>query len=107
MQISDSAKVILENMLEEEGKNCLTFFVQGHGCHSQLCMDFIVVSEANQINGLNVEMNEETSRMLEDIILDANDGNLVIRSTAPATGCGGCSGCASDEGCGGCDGGCC
>lgn len=103
MQITDDAKAILEKMMEEEGKNALTFFTQGEGCHTRLCMDFIVVSECNQINGLNVDMSEETSRMLEQIILDAKEGNLVIQSTA--SGCGGCSGgCGSDCGC---DGGCC
>ena len=56
MQITDNAKAILEKMLKEENKNCLTFFTQGSGCHTRLCMDFIVVSDGNQINGLYVDM---------------------------------------------------
>ena len=98
MQITDNAKAILEKMLKEENKNCLTFFTQGSGCNTRLCMDFIVVSDGNQINGLYVDMSEETSRMLEGIILDAKDGNLVIQSTN--SNCSGCSNCSS------CDGGC-
>ncbi len=104
MQITDDAKVILEKMLEEEKQNCISFFLQDAGCQKRLCMDFISVSEGSQINGLFVEMNDETASMLEEIILDAQDGNLVIASTA--CGCaGGCGGsCGSDCGC---EGGCC
>ncbi|MGN1276890.1 MAG: hypothetical protein ACI4UK_07870 [Floccifex sp.] len=95
MQITDSAKIILEKLLEEEQKNCLTFFTEGSGCQTRLCMDFIVVSDGNQINGLYVDMSEETSRLLEDIVLDAKNGSLVIQSR------GGCSGCCSScsQGC--------
>lgn len=106
MQITDSAKVLLEQMLEEEKQNCIQFFLQDAGCHKRLCMNFISVSEGNQINGIYVEMDNETSYMLQEIILDAQDGSLMIASTAPAGGCGsGCGGCGGGSSCG-CDGGC-
>lgn len=109
MQITDSAKTIILEMLEEEQKNGVTFFTEGQGCQTRLVMDYIAVTDGPTINGIFVDMSEETSRLLEDIILDARDGRLVIRSNAPASGCGGCSGCGSDSGCGGdcgCEGGC-
>ena len=108
MQITDEAKTILQKMLEEEKKNGISFFTQGQGCHTKLCMDFITVSDGNQINGLYVDMSEDTARLLENIILDAQDNTLMIRSTVQASGCGGCSGCGGS--CGddcGCEGGCC
>lgn len=109
MRITDEAKVILEKMLEEEKQNCISFFLQDAGCHKRLCMDFISVSDGDQINGLFVQMDDQTAAMLQDIILDADNGNLMIASTAPAGGCGGgCGGCGGScgEDCG-CDGGCC
>ncbi|MDD7281906.1 MAG: hypothetical protein PUH10_07980 [Erysipelotrichaceae bacterium] len=98
MKITDSAKVILEQILDQENKNCITFFTQGEGCQTRLCMDCIVVTDAMQNNGLYVDMSEETARLLEDITLDAEDGNLVITSMhSCGSSCSSCSG-----GCGGC-----
>ncbi|MDO4468171.1 MAG: hypothetical protein Q4C49_14410 [Bacillota bacterium] len=105
MQITDSAKSVIEELLAEENKNGVTFFTEGQGCQTRLVMDYIIVSDGPMINGIYVDMSEETARMLENIILDARDGKLVIRSTVQSSGCGGCSGCGSGSDCG-CEGGC-
>ncbi len=101
MFITDEASNFLAQLLVEEGKNCLTFAIIGHGCHGQLSIDF--VNEDNppyQINGLNVLMDEETNEALSGITIDMVGENLVFRSNCSG-GCGGCGGgCGDDCSCG-------
>lgn len=109
MQITDNAKVVLEQMLNEEGKNAVVFMIQGEGPNTQLAMDFAMVNEPDMIiNGINVQMDYQTFVMLQDIILDFREGRLLIMNAAPSP-CGGCGGgcgggCSTDGdcGCGGC-----
>ena len=107
MQITDNAKVVLEQMMKEQNMNALTFAIQEIEGQPQLSMDLAAVSEPDMvINGLNVMMDYETFVTLQDIMIDFVDGRLVLYNTASSCGCGGCGGdCQSDDSCG-CGGGC-
>ncbi len=97
MVITDEARVILENMLKEEGKNTLT--IDEIEETNQLLIDTANMENVPLINGIAVKMNDAAMERLENVVLDAyNDTDLVFYYQG---GChGNCAGCSSD--CGGC-----
>ena len=98
MIISDNAKNIMLNVLEEDKKNVIKIEIIKQGCHGQLYLDTIISNDFELINDVPVQISNEDREYLDHVIFDEQDGNLTFRLDN-VSGCGGCSGCNEDESC--------
>ena len=100
MIITDEAKKLMLEVLEEDKKNVIKVEVISRGCHGQLYLDTIISNDFELINDVPVQIDNTSKEYLDKIIFDVVNGNLAYRVDGE-TGCGGCSGCSSD--CGACN----
>lgn len=78
MMITDSAKAYLENYLADKNKKGLVFEASGRACHTRLHISTTDEVSGSMINGLYIDMNEESAASLEAITIDMKDGHLVF-----------------------------
>lgn len=100
MIITDEARKLMLEVLEEDKKNVIKIEVVSRGCHGQLYLDTIISNDFELINEVPVQIDNTNKEYLNKIIFDVVNGNLTYRVEGES-GCGGCSGCS--DGCNGCD----
>lgn len=101
MIITDNAKKIMLDVLEEDKKNVIRIEIIKQGCHGQLYLDTIISNDFELINDVPVQISNDDRDYLDNVIFDTQNGNLTFR-LANVTGCGSCGGCDDDNGCEGC-----
>ncbi|WP_286947801.1 hypothetical protein [Acetobacterium sp. UBA5834] len=91
MIITDEAKVVLEEMLKENGQDSLQATLQQGCCGSSLYFTFTNKKADDQpviVNGINVLMDGEAVLKTNTVTLKINEeGKLVVEDTAQASGC--------------------
>lgn len=91
MIITDEAKVVLEEMLKENGQDSLQATLQQGCCGSSLYFTFTNKNADDQpviVNGINVLMEGEAVLKTNTVTLKINEeGKLVVEDTAQASGC--------------------
>ncbi|MEL7659732.1 hypothetical protein [Acetobacterium wieringae] len=91
MIITDEAKVVLEEMLKENGQDSLQATLQQGCCGSSLYFTFTNKKADDQpvlVNGINVLMEGEAVLKTNTVTLKINEeGKLVVEDTAQASGC--------------------
>lgn len=88
MIITDEARDLLKQLMEEEHKDCLTIEINDCACHSQLIVDF--TWEANPthiINGLPVKMSQQVAEKLSNTTINVKNGKLTFKDTNSCAGC--------------------
>lgn len=99
MQISDAAKVMLENGLKTKEADTIKLSVSElENGNNALKMELVNASSEDKptlINEISVIMDTVTDAMLSNIIFDVQNGELVMNSS-----------CSCDSGCASCGGGC-
>lgn len=82
MKITDNAKVFIENMMKDNKGKILRISHENSGCcgpNINLVLDDVKIEDHIQIiNGIQVVMEPDAVTVLNNIILDLNEGNLVI-----------------------------
>ena len=79
MEITNSAKVLLEDFLKEKGKNGFAFEARGHACHMKLNIKSMdIEGDAPEYNGIKILMDEESAESLATVTLDTRDGKLIF-----------------------------
>ena len=94
MKITDEAKVIIENALNEQNSDSVKLALKETENGYGLSMELINKAEEDRVvdvNGVNVVMDTETEMALLTTIFAVNDGELVLQNEAHCGG--GCSGC--------------
>ena len=91
MIITDEAKVVLADMLKENGQDSLQASLQQGCCGTSLYFSFINKKADEQpviINGINVLMEGETVLKTNTVTLKIDDeGKLIVVDSAQASGC--------------------
>ncbi|WP_303870074.1 hypothetical protein [Acetobacterium wieringae] len=91
MIITDEAKVVLEEMLKENGQDSLQATLQQGCCGSSLYFTLTNKKAGDQpviVNGINVLMEGEAVLKTNTVTLKINDeGKLFVEDTAQASGC--------------------
>jgi len=91
MIITDEAKVVLEEMLKENGQDSLQASLQEGCCGTSLYFTFTNKKEDDQpvlINGINVLMEGEAVIKTNTVTIKVDsNGKLVVEDSAQASGC--------------------
>ncbi len=91
MIITDEAKVVLEEMLKENGQDALQASLQQGCCGTSLYFTFTNKKADDQpviVNGINVLMEGEAVLKTSTVTLKTDDeGKLLVEDSAQASGC--------------------
>jgi len=91
MIITDEAKVVLEEMLKENGQDSLQASLQQGCCGTSLYFTFTNKNVDDQpviVNGINVLMEGEAVLKTNSVTIKIDDeGKLVVEDSAQTSGC--------------------
>ncbi|MBC3797820.1 hypothetical protein GH810_02520 [Acetobacterium paludosum] len=91
MIITDEAKVVVTEMLEKNGHDCLQASLQKGCCGSSLYFTFTNLKTEDKpvtINGISVLMNEDAEAKAATVTMKTNDeGELLIEDASKSSGC--------------------
>ena len=82
MIITDTAKEMLTNAMEENNAEGIRFYFVGQGCCGpQLGLSLDVPEEQDlikEVNGIQVAIDQRVLSMTEDVTIDIQDGSLAL-----------------------------
>lgn len=82
MNITDGAKEVLQQSMEEKNADSIRFYSAGQGCCGpQLGISLDKAENGDKIkvvNDINVAIDESVKEMTEDVSLDFQNGRLVL-----------------------------
>ncbi|MCK9192216.1 MAG: hypothetical protein M0P10_11830 [Sphaerochaetaceae bacterium] len=90
MKILDEAKTMLEELFKVNDCNCLTAKLQSSCCGSSLMFNLSTLEKDDSpisINGIDVLMDEETTKRAETVTLSVKDGQLSVKDEAASSCC--------------------
>ncbi|HBM74636.1 MAG TPA: adhesin [Clostridiaceae bacterium] len=90
MKITDKAKSIITEVMQENSCDCLMAKLQQSCCGTSLYFTLIKLGKGDKpatINGIPVVMDDKTAKRAETVTLAEENGKVIIQDDAPSCCC--------------------